>query len=76
MTDHEKPGVGLPFAGGIIVDTTGPTAKWGIVEMPDGRRVAHDVSRVTAGAHRHAAAVPTPEHGADSHPAERTDPSP
>ncbi len=51
-----KPGVGRPYGGGIIVNTTGP--KWGIVEMPDGRRVVRDVSVAIAGAVAEQAAGP------------------
>lgn len=49
MSDHpqdSKSAIGRPFGGGTIVSTTG--RKWGVVEMPDGRRVVRDVSAVIA----------------------------
>lgn len=46
MTDEHRLGIGLPFDGGIIVDIQGD--KWGVVEMPSGRRTVRDVSSAIA----------------------------
>ena len=46
MNEEPKRGVGRASRGGIIVATRG--RKWGVVQMPDGRRVVHDVSEIIA----------------------------
>ena len=57
MNDQPNPAIGRPFRGGIIVSTTG--RKWGLVQMPDGRRLVHDVSEVITTAAEQPAAPTT-----------------